>query len=289
VAINDSGNLAQAEFEQGGINGPITPAVSYNAQKVAMTTRIRTKDLIYLPSGSKFLIDFNGTDFDIVAQSYDADGLCKVTAYPYNQWVSTATFYESKGSFAIAIRHKDNSNITPSEINNVQLKIYLTSVDVTIQLGQTVYGADINWDTGVMTVKNVLVDMGDLTWNVSSGRFWSESINDFKKVTQSGGSWYANAISSCYKFALSSADDSSFTLYYEDARQIYRLFTHDESQNGKTATQYAEAMTGQKICYELATPTTIQLTPEQLQMLKGYNRVTIDNGSIELGYIAKLT
>jgi hypothetical protein len=43
------------------------------------------------------------------------------------------------------------------------------------------------------------------------------------------------------------------------------------------------------ICYELATPTTIQLTPEQLEMLKGYNRVTIDNGSIEVGYIAKIS
>ena len=39
----------------------------------------------------------------------------------------------------------------------------------------------------------------------------------------------------------------------------------------------------------LATPTTIQLTPTQLELLKGYNRVTIDSGSIELGYIAKHT
>ena len=35
--------------------------------------------------------------------------------------------------------------------------------------------------------------------------------------------------------------------------------------------------------------TTIQLTPTQLQMLKGYNRVTIEDGSIELGYIAKIS
>jgi hypothetical protein len=44
-----------------------------------------------------------------------------------------------------------------------------------------------------------------------------------------------------------------------------------------------------QICYTLATPTTIQLTPTEVQMLKGYNSVTIDNGSIEVGYIAKLT
>ena len=43
-----------------------------------------------------------------------------------------------------------------------------------------------------------------------------------------------------------------------------------------------------QICDVLTTPATIQLTPEQLEMLKGHNRVTVESGSIELGYIAKI-
>ena len=50
---------------------------------------------------------------------------------------------------------------------------------------------------------------------------------------------------------------------------------------------YAEGTTpttGAEVVYKLATPTTLQLTPTQLEMLKGYNRVTLSDGygTIEL-------
>jgi hypothetical protein len=92
-------------------------------------------------------------------------------------------------------------------------------------------------------------------------------------------------ISSCYEIDVRTYAD------YNDAhcrgingQRIYIVDTRTTD-----ADTFKTLVTGQTVLYPLATPTTIQLTPEQLQMLKGYNRVTIDNGSIELGYIAKLT
>ena len=37
-----------------------------------------------------------------------------------------------------------------------------------------------------------------------------------------------------------------------------------------------------QICYELATPTTIQLTPQQIQLLKGQNTLTASTGQISV-------
>jgi hypothetical protein len=41
-------------------------------------------------------------------------------------------------------------------------------------------------------------------------------------------------------------------------------------------------MSGVDYEYELATPQTIQLTPEQLEMVKGYNRISANSGNIEV-------
>jgi hypothetical protein len=157
------------------------------------------------------------------------------------------------------------------------------SEDFTIQLGQTVYGAEINWDTGVMTVKNVLVDMGDLTWTYSSAYLnYIANIDDIKTGE------YAvkpNMYCSCFEvMAQAALDNASYGITV--AGGLQRILARDADITD--ATLFTTAMTGQKICYELATPIELTLTPTELQMLKGYNRVTIDNGSIEVGYIAKI-
>ena len=51
------------------------------------------------------------------------------------------------------------------------------------------------------------------------------------------------------------------------------------------ATDFINAVSGQTICYELATPQIIQLTPQQLALLEGYNILTTDVDTINLRYI----
>ena len=43
-----------------------------------------------------------------------------------------------------------------------------------------------------------------------------------------------------------------------------------------------------ELCYELATPQTYQLTPQQIQTLIGTNNVWSEDGAIEVEYIANL-
>ena len=50
------------------------------------------------------------------------------------------------------------------------------------------------------------------------------------------------------------------------------------------AATFKTAMSGVQLCYELSTPTTVQLTPALLTLLKGYNYITAD-GVIEFDYV----
>jgi hypothetical protein len=156
------------------------------------------------------------------------------------------------------------------------------SEDFTIQLGQTVYGAEINWDTGVMTVTHAVVDGGDLDWYYWQLDMFFATKSDKTALTESDikcsayATLYGNYFIKCYT---------------DNKNQRKNIYINNPSlaHDATGAAALKTAITGQQIEYRLATPTTIQLTPTMLELLKGYNRVTIDNGSIELGYIAKLT
>jgi hypothetical protein len=162
------------------------------------------------------------------------------------------------------------------------------SEDFTIQLGQTVYGGTANLVTGAARVTHAIVDMGDLGWIYSSAnvRFQANMPSEYK-TPASASERIDGLLCSCYEPNISpitgthidgtiSGYEGSITIYVNDS-------TYTDAALFKTA------RTGQKILYKLATPIELTLTPTEVQMLKGYNRVTIDNGSIELGYIAKLT
>ena len=165
-----------------------------------------------------------------------------------------------------------------------------------IQLGTTVYGADINWDTGVMTVTHVATSItGDNVSTVSD-----QSATD----TEGGKRININIINAKYCGSGTGLSDIiSDRLSVTSADGIYNSTTPNciaVNNVGGIVLRYAGAATVEaakaalnanpvQACYALATPTTLQLTPTQLEMLKGYNRVSIEDGSIEIGYIAKLT
>jgi len=167
----------------------------------------------------------------------------------------------------------------------------------TIQLGTTVYGADINWDTGVGTVKTQRIAFdGSEAWTASNGsvtacmRVESPVISDAEK--NSANNHLMGLISNMFK---EKTPDQTYVggesnIGFSMGRDGKISVCQTGSKNMVVADWKTWLATNPlQVEYKLATPTTIQLTPEQLEMLKGYNRVTIEDGSIELGYIAKLT
>jgi hypothetical protein len=241
-----------------------------------------------------FIGTYSDVPFSLKAGTYTAskanhDINCGLRFY-YADGTSIAfTFFTSETFTLTADVVKINYSSASATTVNFQLERGSTATpyvpyahsSATIQLGQTVYGADINWDTGVMTVDRAYLTVNDFTAmadNVSAGGLHYATTAQLDNFDTS-----KDVILSMLPYVRSGAWASTTPISSYGTKDIRVYCTETSLEAFKTA--YADL----QLVYPLATPTTIQLTPTEVQMLKGYNRVTIDNGSIELGYIAKLT
>lgn len=156
------------------------------------------------------------------------------------------------------------------------------SEDFTIQLGTTVYGADINWDTGVMTVKHKYKDITkrDIGDNGTTGGLIEVYVN--------GTSDKANGPTNmlCNPLTVGSTAAAYVIRGRVTSANVTFCLPTDVTSDFEAVKTWVDNNPIQLV-YALANPTTIQLTPTQLELLKGYNRVTIESGTITLDYIAK--
>ena len=159
---------------------------------------------------------------------------------------------------------------------------------VTIQLGDTIYGGTVDVTNGVMTVNRMTVDLGELMWryrsDVGEGLFSTTNVNDYKYTPDT------NAICSALKYdgtvggiALVTTD-KSVCFYYAAGSPERLIYVYDTDYSD--AVSFKNAMDGVKLCYELAQPITVQLTPEQLTTLLGTNNIWSDADSVSVDYVA---
>lgn len=182
-------------------------------------------------------------------------------------------------------------NISQIDISNPQIELGSTATAYEPYQGNiydivfpteagTVYGGTLDVTSGVLTVDRAMVDMGTLNFGDSVDRF-SVKISNAKSVN----AWNGNspmAICSQYRYAsvqVGNGNDKvigfySGTLYVRDTQyETYQAFK--------------SAMSGVQIVYELATPITYQLTPQQITTLLGTNNIWADTGDITIKYLAK--
>ena len=154
----------------------------------------------------------------------------------------------------------------------------------TTTLGRTVYGGTLDVVSGELVVDRVMVDLGSLTYAyqaLSGSRHgFSVSISDLRLTT--GGSDLLPAISSAYsaKRYNDTWANGNMSYFYPIGRTV--IFINNDYTD---ATEFKTAMNGIQLCYELATPQTYQLDPQQVMLLHGNNNVWSD-GSVELTYNA---
>lgn len=139
--------------------------------------------------------------------------------------------------------------------------------------GNVVYGGELDVTTGVLTAKYGMVDMGTLNWTYVSGSAWNcFSVNIAGKAPGGNNfncSWYAQG-----------------TIFYTENDKCIdgnennsMIYTRDTSFNNDSAT-FKTAMSGVQLVYELATPISIQLTPTEVDTLRGDNVIWADCGDI---------
>lgn len=156
----------------------------------------------------------------------------------------------------------------------------------TITLGQTVYGGSVDFKTGEVTVTHGMVDLGTLNWNktTTSGAHWefiSNSLSTLAKFPTRAG--ITNTIK-CSIYTEESVDD----LYHGtigiglNVVAYKQLIVCDETYSDAAA--FKTAMSGVQLCYELATPTTLTLTPAELELLRGGNIITGNGAEVSIEY-----
>lgn len=164
-------------------------------------------------------------------------------------------YYEECGIF--------EGNVSIEEFEEYLGKTY------TIQIGQTVYGGQLDVTRGKMVVTHGYVDLGNYNWAYST----SENIPlfYFSRITIGAKS---NSIVKCsnYKylpnFWQSSAND------YCIAVGSNAINISDSRFNN--ASDFKTAMSGVQMTFELATPFTLDLTPTQIKLLENTNTIYTD-------------
>lgn len=168
------------------------------------------------------------------------------------------------------------TNIRPiSGWNAVNVKNGNTVI-ATISLGETVYGGTLNPLTGVLMVTHISDTQKLSAYNVvSTGantvhyRLFDSAFNtSLPKTTDSGN--FSNVAKNVYN----SSDTTHFYPNISNGRiELWLPIGTDTN-------------TDVQIVCELATPYTIQLTPQQIRTLYGNNTIFADTGNVALEYWA---
>lgn len=144
----------------------------------------------------------------------------------------------------------------------------------TTPLGQTVYGGQLNVLTGELTIDRAMVDMETLNWTFNGATYgmyeYGTSITDKANGT-------TNMICSAFPVQASSAP------YCIRGRSVSNFVSviSDES----TVEAFKTAVSGYLLVYELATPQTVQLTPQEVNSLLGQNNISADTGDVDIVYV----
>ena len=142
-----------------------------------------------------------------------------------------------------------------------------------------VYGGTLDVTTGVLTVTHAYADMGTFSWQLSGSSpnsFYAQTpfyygLGDTEMKCSTYG--FAGAVTSDYY------TEGKLKCYYRPNNVIAHEVYVKDSQYA-TASDFKTAMSGVQLVYELATPTTVQLTPTEVTTLLGQNNIWADAGNI---------
>ena len=220
----------------------------------------------------------------------------------YQKWYNGAIFeIPQDGLYNIQLNMVNGVVIEEDMLNNLNATAQVNLGDVampyepyqgntyTAQFPETIYGGELDWETGVLTVTRghiILTGGEDYRW--SETKPWRVYIiaNDLKY----GDATKKYAISSHFKPNMN-VWSSDMTGILTNTNAIYIGLEGAETRDAIVSyisEQYA-AETPVTIVYELAEPYTIQLTPQQIEALKEANNLFSSTGKTKVTFQTDLT
>ena len=148
----------------------------------------------------------------------------------------------------------------------------------TTPFNQTVYGGTLDVLTGELTITHGMADLGSLTWGYDSTylRFVTDSlIGQYKYL----GSRLTPFLSSIYTVLTNGEPfDINWNYVIYSGGDDQKIIVHNHDYTDINA--FKTAMSGQTLVYELATPTTLSLTPQTVKSLVGENHISASTGDV---------
>ena len=236
-----------------------------------------------------------------VTLSNSSDGgvlyLCRATNADYSgiitdltsRTVKTYTFSDSDVGSYLGIRFI-NATGSDKYIENVQLEIgstatdyepYVTPTIYPIQLGQEVYGAEVDVVNGVARVTWGYLDLGVQTWNKYSADYFYTTISDIKLPTTTQErveDMMCTNYAPSSGYSLGEMTDKTYLKF----AQTENFWIRDNDYSDATA--FKNDMNGVYLAYKIAEPFDIQLTPTQIETLIGNNTIFADTGDVDLTF-----
>lgn len=159
----------------------------------------------------------------------------------------------------------------------------------TIPFGQTVYGGELNVTTGVLTIdKGFVSDLSQLGWSYHSASYhyiFTADISGIYNVTASEdrNKWF---VCSEYTPSTSTSINNTMTncgaLVAGTTLKLRNDAYNDDLQGFKSS------LSGVQFAYRLATPTTVQLTPDEVRTVLGSNSISSNCGMVSVRYRADI-
>ena len=279
--VHTGANLWDEEWEVGAIN-------TANGQNVSSSTTIRSKNYIpcipstpYYRNNPQNIIPFfydNNKDFI----SFGGWGKNNVITTPNNAYY--IRFYVDP---AYGTTYNNDISINyPS--TDTSYHAY-TGTTTTTDLGTTVYGGTLDVVSGVLTLDRGYIEFdGTENW-VNVGGSYPFAFQIDTGISNKVDNPIASQGIICNLFPQATTDvPSSNAIRWQVGGSTGRLYVYDYTHSGDL-TGFTQMLSdnGLQVAYKLATPTTTQLTPQEVKSLLGSNSFYHDcNGQVAVTYRA---
>lgn len=285
-----SGEIALAEemFEQGSfayradVAGFDRDYCVNNADSSLNNKRIRAKKLIKIKPNTTYNITVKSTNYTVGIQGFDANGFTILFDTGWKKTNHVFTTPANMYSCNMSIRNSNDSNITPSNFNDVGIQ--LTEVDKTVTLRSLPNGVKdtLNLMTGeyVQRIGEVVLDgSNDENWEINYS-----ANSSFRYVISVGAKGYNNDYSNivCDKYQTKTANETyaqqcgvstnsnGAILFYEPKVQV-------NDANATTWRAYLQS-NPIKVQYELAEPIIKKVEPKGHPFAYESGHVILESG-----------
>ena len=285
LQINESGSSSTSggTFTRDQAAGTITCTGTITRESNTIATVASQKNY---PSGT-YIFSQGGT------HSYMTIRLFDVTANAYLTTTDAETTVTIDETHLIAVRiYIPKGTYNASVVFRPMLRLSGTTSDFEpyngttypISLGSTIYGGTLDVTSGVLAVTHELV-----TYTGASSEAWTqngaESNYSLFIYVDNRYKHDQTVVCNILKGVANIASDrmQPFTCCMSPTTQSLLIKMNSTVTPESWKTQIAE--TNMQVLFELATPTTIQLTPVEVSTLLGQNNIYADCGTIELIYM----